>query len=79
MKGLVDEFTDMPISKQRRWQLRQEEAGKRINCGKPAVKHLRCELHAKIVVIRLRENQRKRLGLTGRYLTAPSYSFTLDG
>jgi hypothetical protein len=76
---IVDEFSDLPISRQRRWQLRQEKAGKCITCGKPSVKHLRCELHAKVAIIKLRENQRRRLGYKRRYVTAPSYSFTLDG
>ena len=78
MKGLVDEFSALPISRQRRWQLRQEKAGKCITCGKPSVKHQRCELHAKVAIIKLRENQRKRLGYKRRNLSAPSYSFSLN-
>ena len=77
-KPIVDEFTDMPISKQRRWQLRKEKAGKCITCGKAAVKHLRCDLHAKTLLISLREIQRRRLGCRRRNLAAPSYSFALN-
>jgi hypothetical protein len=73
---IVDEFTNLQISKQRRWQLRQEKAGKCITCGKLAVKYMRCDVHALALVVRTREQRRGRPG--PRNLTVPSYSFALN-
>ena len=76
---IMDEFSDLPISKQRRWQLRQEKAGKCITCGKPAARYQRCESHADALVLRTREHQRIRLGGERLNSPAPSDSFVLNG
>ena len=60
MKPIVDEFTYLPISKQRRWQLRKEKAGQCITCGKPATKYQRCAPHAVALIERMREIQSRR-------------------
>ena len=76
MKGLVDEFTDLPISRQRKWQLRQEKAGRCITCGQPSGGQARCEVHTRMLILTVREHQRAKLGSKRRNLSARSYSFT---
>ena len=43
---IMDEFTDLPISTQRKWQLRQRKRGKCTRCAKPATKGGLCDRHA---------------------------------
>ncbi len=59
---MIDKFTYLPISRQRRYQLRKERTKKCILCGAPAV-GLRCLRH----MIQARELKRKKLGLKRRY------------
>jgi hypothetical protein len=59
---IIDEFTYLPISRQRRYQLRKKRAKKCVLCGAPAV-GLRCLRH----MIEARELKRRRLALKRRY------------
>ena len=43
-KKIMDEFTDRPISRQRKWQLRKVKAGRCHICGKPSSTSL-CLIH----------------------------------
>lgn len=64
-KPIQDEFTSMPISRQRKYQLRNLRDKKCSECGKPAVQGTRCLKH----LIKERERQRVRKGLKRRYDT----------
>jgi len=46
-KIIQDEFTDLPISAPRKWQLRQLKAGKCCTCGKSAIYGGFCSEHLK--------------------------------
>lgn len=62
MKTIQDEFTDLPVSKQRKTQLRNKRDGKCQTCGKPLFSTMYCEKHH----IAHHERQRKRKGCVSR-------------
>jgi hypothetical protein len=62
MKAIKDEFACLPISRQRKFQLRMRRDGRCTICGAPAV-GTRCLQH----LIMAREKLRKRLGAKRRY------------
>ena len=66
---LDDEFTHLPISRQRKYQLRRERDGRCTQCGKPVVGGKRCLKH----LIQARERQRRTHGLKRRYYGTLSY------
>lgn len=71
---IQDEFTALPISRQRKYQLRQQKKKLCTECPQPALEGAtRCAKH----IIIARERQRKKKGCTKRYLKAISY--TLPG
>ena len=72
---ITDEFSNLPISRQRKYQLRKERDGHCTICGGPAVKALRCLDH----LVRDRERTRKRAGYTRRYNHSFSYKMEADG
>lgn len=45
-KKIVDEFTDLPISRQQKWQLRRAKEGRCVICGQPKVTAWHCLKHA---------------------------------
>lgn len=47
-KLIIDEFTDLPVSRQRKFQMRRARDGKCIVCAKPRVTANHCEACAKI-------------------------------
>ena len=61
---IVDEFSALPVSKQRKWQLRKLTAGKCLRCGAPLATATHCLKHA----IKRREHERKKRGFTRRRL-----------
>ena len=67
--AIKDEFTDLKVSRQRKYQLRKQRDGLCTECGKPAVQGVRCLEH----MVRARERQRKKLGLRKRYTKTLSY------
>lgn len=72
-KKITDEFSDLKVSRQRKWQLRREKAGLCRICGQPAVQILRgakvrCLTHA----IAQRELFRARAG-SKRRINSASY------
>jgi hypothetical protein len=70
MKKLIqDEFTNLKISRQRKYQLRMQRDKRCTECGEPAVQGSRCLKH----LVRARERQRKKRGLTRRYFNTLSY------
>ena len=67
--SIKDEFTHLPISRQRKYQLRMERDGRCTECGEPVTEGLRCLKH----LIRARERKRKRLGAKRRYKNTLGY------
>lgn len=68
-KCIEDEFTRLPISRQRKYQLRMQRDQRCTECGEPAVLASRCLKH----LIKARERQRKNRGLKRRYYGTLSY------
>ena len=67
--SIQDEFTHMPISRQRKYQLRMQRDQRCTECGDPALKGSRCLKH----LVKARERQRKKRGLKRRYYGTLSY------
>ena len=72
-KPYHDEFSDLPISRQRKYQLRREKENKCIICGEPAVVARYCLKHAIIY----REAQRRALGYKTRRFGSKTYKLQL--
>jgi hypothetical protein len=68
-KQIVDEFTHMPISRQRKYQLRNQRDGRCSECGEPAPNASRCLKH----LTQAREEQRTKRSTRVRYTRALSY------
>jgi hypothetical protein len=66
---IQDEFTNLTISRQRKYQLRMQRDGRCTECGDPVVEGSRCLKH----LIKARERQRKKRGLRRRYYNTLSY------
>jgi hypothetical protein len=64
-----DEFTDLNISRQRKYQLRMKKRKRCTECGEPAAEGSRCLKH----LIKARERQRRTWGLVKRYTNTLSY------
>jgi hypothetical protein len=70
---IEDEFTRLPISRQRKYQPRMQRDQRCTECGEPAVQASRCLKH----LIRARERQRRNRGLKRRYYGTLSYKLQL--
>jgi hypothetical protein len=68
-KPIQDEFTDLPMSRQRKYQLRMQRDQRCSECGEPVVQGSRCLKH----LVKARERQRKKRGLKRRYYGTMSY------
>lgn len=68
-KPIQDEFTSLPISRQRNYQLRMQRDKRCTECGAPAAQGSRCLKH----LVKARERQRKKRGLKRRYYNTLSY------
>ena len=68
-KRIKDEFTHLPVSRQRKYQLRMKRDRRCTECGEPAVQGSRCLKH----LVKARERQRKKRGLKRRYHGTLSY------
>jgi len=66
---IQDEFTNLPISRQRKYQLRMQRDCRCTECGEAAVQGSRCLKH----LVKARERQRKKRGLKRRYFGTLSY------
>ena len=66
---IQDEFTQLQISRQRKYQLRMKRDKRCTECGAPAAKGSRCVKH----LVKARERQRKKRGLRRRYYGTLSY------
>lgn len=76
---IIDEFTSLPISRQRRYQLRKRRDRKCIRCGQPAAKHgYFCETHRQVHNVMTRELQRKRFDFKHRDYYSESYGFSFS-
>jgi hypothetical protein len=78
-KAIIDEFTSLPISRQRRYQLRKHRDRKCIRCGQPAEEHgYFCETHRQVHNVMTRELQRKRFDFKHRDYYSESYGFSFS-
>jgi hypothetical protein len=68
-RPIQDEFTGLPISRQRKYQLRKQREGRCTECGEPPAQGSRCLKH----LVKARERQRKKRGLKRRYYNTLSY------
>ena len=68
-RRIQDEFTELPISRQRKYQLRMQRDQRCTECGAPAIQGSRCLRH----LVKARERQRKKRGLKRRYYNTLSY------
>jgi len=68
-RRIQDEFTELNISRQRKYQLRKQRDKCCTECGEPAVQGSRCLKH----LVKARERQRKKRGLKRRYYNTLSY------
>jgi hypothetical protein len=68
-KRIQDEFTELPISRQRKYQLRMQRDKRCTECGQPAIQGSRCLKH----LVKARERQRTKRGLKRRYYNTLSY------
>jgi hypothetical protein len=68
-RRIQDEFTELSISRQRKYQLRMQRERRCTECGAPAIKGSRCLKH----LVKARERQRKKRGLKRRYYNTLSY------
>jgi len=68
-KRIQDEFADLPVSRQRKYQLRMKRDQRCTECGLPAVQGSRCLKH----LVKARERQREKRGLKRRYHNTLSY------
>ncbi len=68
-RPIEDEFALLPISRQRKYQLRRARDGRCTQCGKPVVEGKRCLKH----LVEARERQRRAQGLKRRYYGTLSY------
>ena len=71
---IKDEFADLKISRQRKYQLRMARDKRCTECGEPAAQGTRCLKH----LIRARERQRSVRGLKRRYYNTLSYRLEQD-
>jgi hypothetical protein len=68
-RRIRDKFTYLPVSRQRKYQLRMKRDHRCTECGAPAVQGSRCLKH----LVKARERQRKKRGLKRRYYGTLSY------
>jgi hypothetical protein len=67
---IQDEFTKLPLSRQRKYQLRMRRDKRCTECGARAMIGSRCLKH----LVRARERQREKRGLKRRYFGTLSYT-----
>ncbi|HKU73123.1 MAG TPA: hypothetical protein VJR02_04350 [Pyrinomonadaceae bacterium] len=78
-KAIIDELSSLPISRQRRYQLRKHRDRKCIRCGQPAVNEgYFCETHRRVHNVFTRELQRRRLDFKHRDYDSESYGFSFS-
>jgi hypothetical protein len=73
-KPIKDEFTDLPISRQRKYQLRMQRDKRCQICGKAAAAGSFCLKH----LLERRERQRRKLGSKRRYFNALGYRLAAE-
>ena len=68
-KRIEDEFADLRITRQWRYQLRMKREHRCVICGEPAIRGGKCLRH----LVMARERQREKIGATRRLRNAMSY------
>jgi hypothetical protein len=74
-KPIIDEFTYLNISRQRKYQMRKKRDGRCTQCGAPVLSGARCLKH----LVLYREQQRKKQRARRRYDGAMSYRMQSAG
>jgi hypothetical protein len=69
-KLIQDEFTPLPISRGRKWQLRHAKAGLCMKCSRPAVSSRLCEKHCIQQAWQRREKLNSRHPKKGKWVGA---------
>ena len=69
--AIKDEFSDLPISRQRKYQLRMQRDGRCPICGERSIRGVFCLEHW----VQHRERVRRKLGCKRRSQNAASYQF----
>jgi hypothetical protein len=78
-KAIIDELSSLPVSRQRRYQLRKHRDRKCIRCGQPAANQgYFCETHRRVHNVLTRELQRRRLDFKHRDFDSESYGFSFS-
>jgi hypothetical protein len=78
-KPIIDEIANLPISRQRRYQLRKRRDRKCIRCGQDAVNEgYFCEMHRQLHNVLTRELRRKRFDSKHRDYDSESYGFSFS-
>src|SRR5690242_8621972 len=72
---IQDEFEKLPISKQRKYQLRMRRDRRCTKCGAPAATATYCVKH----LVQARERMRRATGARRRYYSRPSYAVNRGG
>lgn len=72
-KKIMDRFTDLPVSRQRKYQLRMKARKRCIICGEPVVRTAYCLYH----MVKYRELARARVGARRRNYGAQSYQIEM--
>ena len=77
MKKIIDKFTNVPFSRQYKYQLRKHKQKKCIICGgKLSLKSRKyCEFHRRNEMVLNRENYRRYNKSKKRYFGAESYKY----
>jgi len=70
-KAIIDELTHLPLSRQRRYQIRMVARGRCPICGKPAVSGTRCPFHAAANHERLKRARLRKLAAARRLSNSP--------
>lgn len=78
-KPIIDEIASLPISRQRRYQLRKRRERKCIRCGQDAANQgYFCETHRQVHNVLTRELRRKRFDSKHRDYDSESYGFSFS-
>ena len=78
-KPIIDDIASLPISRQRRYQLRKHRDRRCIRCGQQAVNEgYFCETHRQVHNVLTRELRRKRFDSNHRDYGRESYGFSFS-
>lgn len=72
-RPIIDEFSSLPVSRQRKWQLRRRKEGRCGTCGDVAITKDRCEAHClALALIQLKHRAAPTIPRRGKWLKLAS-------